>query len=121
MRKRNAETSLTRDVIAALNALPGFLAWRSQAGMVKSRGGGWVHLAPAGTADVVGLYGPHGVFFAVETKATHQDACKCETCSAQRAWGEAVVTRGGKYMRARSVHAVLRALTEVSPDRMALP
>ena len=113
MRKRNPETSLTRDVIDALNLLPGFLVWRSQAGAVKSRGGGWVHMAPAGTADVVGLYGPHGVFFGVETKNTHRDACKCETCVAQRAWGETVVARGGKYMRARSVHAVLRALTEV--------
>ena len=113
MIRRNAETSLTHDVIAVLNALPGFLAWRSQAGLAKGCGGGWVHLAPAGTADVVGLYGPHGVFFGVETKNTHRDACKCETCVAQRAWGETVVARGGKYVRARSVDAVLRAFTPV--------
>jgi len=118
--RRNAETSLTHDVIAVLNALPGFLAWRSQAGVVKSRGGGWVHLAPAGTADVVGLHGPHGVFFAVETKATHLDTCKCRTCAAQRKWCWAIEARGGKYVKARTVNAVLRAFGVPVADRIVM-
>lgn len=110
MRKRNAETDLTSSVIEALNLLPGVMAWRSPAGKVKSRGGGWVQLAPAGTADIVGLMDPHGVFLGVETKSNHRDACRCESCEKQRAWGEAVVARGGVYLKTRTLEAVIAAV-----------
>lgn len=62
-----------------LKMCPFIKAWREQSGMVKVRGA-WMHLAPNGTADFVGLL-RGGRFIGIEVK---RSARKGDTHIAQR-------------------------------------
>jgi hypothetical protein len=84
-------------------------AWRCNSGKVKVRGG-WMQLAPKGTADVLGYFRAGGRMFGVEGKCSHRDGCPCESCADQRAWGERLVKAGGVYVRARSLDDVVKGL-----------
>ena len=102
------ESDLTQPCLAALRAL-GCEVWRCQSGVVKVRGA-WMHLAPKGTADMIG-YMPGGRFLAAETKASHKDACACDSCEAQRVWGARLTAAGGLYVpRVRSVEQLVDAV-----------
>ena len=60
-----AETVLAAAIRDALNSLAGVLVWREQCGQVRVRRG-YMHLAPAGTPDIVGHV--NGRFLALEVK-----------------------------------------------------
>lgn len=59
-----------RDIIAFLNA-NGFYAWRNQSGQLKV-GRGWVHFAPKGVSDVIGLHKSSGRIVAIERKRPNE-------------------------------------------------
>jgi hypothetical protein len=61
------ETQLQRAILDALNLLPGVYAFR-----VNSGRRGKVHLAPAGTSDILAVVAPHGRFCGLEVKLTGQ-------------------------------------------------
>lgn len=68
MKKRTGkpETDLASQIRDAINGLTLAKVWRENAGAVPTRGG-YMHLAPAGTPDIVG-YLPGGRFVALEVK-----------------------------------------------------
>jgi hypothetical protein len=99
-----SETALTSAVLSALHKMPGVTAWRCNSG-VRGR----VRLAPAGTPDIIG-YLSSGRFLGIETKASHKDACACESCAAQRAWGSRAKANGVLYLRARTVAEAISGL-----------
>lgn len=81
-----SESELVRDVLDALKLFPRRLkAWRCQSGIVKVARG-WMHLAPAGTPDIIGYFRGSGRMFGIECKVSHKRACVCEPCEAQREW-----------------------------------
>jgi hypothetical protein len=102
-----SETALTAAVLNALERVPGVVAWRCNSGTVKVRGA-WMHLAPRGTADVIGFVVPNGRFFGIELKV---QGGKHPHTKEQQEWGEKVVKHGGIYILARSVGEALDALT----------
>lgn len=61
-----AETKLAADIRDAINSLTSAKVWREQSGQVRVRRG-YMHLAPAGTPDIVG-YLPGGRFIGIEVK-----------------------------------------------------
>ena len=82
-------------LLKAINATPGLRAWRQQAGSLKVRGGFMV-LAPAGAADIVGRAAPDGLHFEVETKGR-----KTEVEASQDPWALETRGAGAVYVRAR--------------------
>lgn len=62
----SAERDIKREILDALHAA-GIIAFRVQSGKVKVRGG-WMHLAPEGTPDIVAIVPPHGRFLGLEVK-----------------------------------------------------
>ncbi len=58
-------TEITNPLVSAINAIPGCWALRVNAGRVAVRGG-WMHLAPENTPDVIGYV--RGRFFSLECK-----------------------------------------------------
>lgn len=115
--KRRTETDLTREVLTALGLYPAVVvAWRSNSGAVKVRGG-YMTLAPKGTADVIGYFVGSARFFGVETKKSHPDSCSCPKCEGQRAWGAKLTSQGGLYVgRVRSVEDALLGLGLLQRD-----
>lgn len=104
-----SETSeVTRPLLDALRAL-GLWAVRMQSGRVKSKGGGWIHLSPAGTPDIIGCF-PDGRMFAVETKRSCRDGCPCPSCTAQRRVRVDLERSKVLYVFARSADGALQAL-----------
>lgn len=88
-REHPREADLTAQVIAALNHLPGVLVWQA-----KKRGQGKA-TQEGHVLDVIGYAAPHAVFLALETKRTHPDSCRCESCKGQRAWAARLGAAGG--------------------------
>ena len=108
----SGETGPIRETLDALAKL-GVWAMRVNSGKVKVRGG-WVQLAPDGTADIIGRYrdvvqvpcagtgplGPwrnRGTMFGVEFKIANARTKKSRA-EAQAAWGAALVRDGGVYV-----------------------
>lgn len=79
------ESELQREIMDALKHFSCLKAWRCNSGTVKVRGG-FMHLAPAGTPDVIGFFRESGRFFGIECKSSHKEKCNCVKCIAQRAW-----------------------------------
>jgi hypothetical protein len=102
-----SEAALTTAVLNALQQMPGVVAWRCNSGTAKVRGG-WMHLAPNGTADVIGFASPGGRFFGIELKV---QGGRHPHTKEQQDWGAKVQKHGGIYILARSVAEALDALT----------
>jgi hypothetical protein len=106
-----AETAVTREVIEAVNATGAAFVWRNQSGITKVRGG-FMHLAPEGSPDVVGwLRG--GRFLGIEVKVEGNRTQKARA-ERQREWRDRIVASGGVSGEVRSaadaVALVLRAI-----------
>lgn len=93
------QSEVTAPIIAALEEA-GIVAWRQQAGVVQVRRG-WMHLAPAGTPDIVGFL-PGGRFFGIEAKLAGNRTSR-DRGEKQAAWGARCVAQGGLYILARTV------------------
>lgn len=85
------EGKISKEIRDALKAL-GYLAVRVQSGVVKVRGG-YMHLAPEGTADVFVVLRPAGRLMGIEVKQPGEKATPV-----QLAWGADLVARGGLYV-----------------------
>ena len=104
------ESDVTRELVQALERLPGVKAWRCNSGKVRVRGG-FMTLAPPGTPDVIGFLSPKGRFFGIELKASHKDNCSCRECEGQRLWALAANAMGALYLKTRSVEEAVNWLT----------
>jgi hypothetical protein len=71
----------------------GIRVWRQQAGKIRDSHGHWVHCAPKGAADLVGISA--GIHLEIE--------CKVDApwTADQRRWGRLIESRGGIYVLAR--------------------
>jgi hypothetical protein len=112
-RGRNQETERYKAILALAAVVPGLSLVRVQSGRIQTRRGGWVHLAPAGTADFLGQLDGRALAIEAKNADTGQD-------EDQRRWATAWMARGGLYLIARDVgelHARLlemRARTEAA-------
>lgn len=91
-----SKTSETVLVTHALNMLrmfvPDGMFWRNNAGMIPTMTGGMVRLAPAGTADIVGIVGPLGIFVALEAKVPSR---RNNVSKLQKDWLKKIKDLGG--------------------------
>ena len=87
------EGVIQRHILRHVSQLvPQVKIWRANSGKVKVKGG-YMSLAPAGTADIVGLIKPHGQFLAIEVKVPGQNLSE-----AQEAWRKEIESMGGLYI-----------------------
>jgi hypothetical protein len=96
------ETAVVREILEYL-ARRGIMAWRCQSGIVRVKRG-WMHLAPKGTADIVGVL-PGGRFLAVEVKTDDGDLEP-----SQVEWWARIIAAGALYVLARGIEDVEEAL-----------
>jgi hypothetical protein len=107
------EADLYAPIIEAVRVSGLATIWRNQSGSVRARGG-YVHLGPAGSPDLVGwmLQGPRrGAFVGLEVKRPGEQATLIQT-----AWRQDIEKAGGVAGVVRSVDdalAVLRAAARV--------
>jgi hypothetical protein len=102
------EGDIKRDSLEALERVGAF-AFRVQSGMVKVRGG-WMHLSPPGTADILVIVPPLGRILGLEVKTA-----KGTEREAQLAWADGVRALGGAVRTVRSPQEAVRAYFEVLP------
>lgn len=108
-----SEREIQRAILIYLGQHPRVVAaWRNQSGMVKTYGGRWMHLAPAGTPDIVGIL-DGGRFLGVEVKdpATRGKG-KWADQEHQESWRVKANNAGALVVHATSVEDVRRALEE---------
>ncbi len=97
-----SETSELTGPLVKMLTQAGVTAIRMQSGKVRVRGG-WMMLAPAGTADI--LCFPRGKVVWLETKTL-----KGELRQAQEAFRDRVMQMGHKYFVIRSIDEGLEAI-----------
>jgi hypothetical protein len=103
--------SETSDLITPIMAIlkqRGILCFRMQSGRIKSRGGGWMSLSPAGTADIL-CFSPRGHVMWIETKALKGRTHK-EQRDAQETFRARVELYGHIYLLVRGIAEVEEAL-----------
>lgn len=97
-----AEGDIKRAMLEALEAVGAF-AFRAQSGMVKVRGG-YMHLAPPGTPDILVIVPPLGRLLGLEVKTA-----KGAEREAQLAWASGVRRLGGWVQTVRTPEEAVRA------------
>ncbi len=96
------EGGIQRAILDALLAA-GAMAFRAQAGKVKVRGG-WMHLCPPGTPDILVVVPPHGLLLGLEVKtATGEER------ESQLAWANKARRRGALVETVRSPQEAVAA------------
>jgi hypothetical protein len=119
------ETPILQDILLAIGALPVGRFWRNNAGKawagvpvrlkpgqvyraeqgdVLLKRGHPVKLGPTGSADILGLIGPHGKLFAFEVKTESRHSKQTEE---QARFAEMVKKYGGIYEVVRSKEEAL--------------
>ncbi|HEY4013762.1 MAG TPA: hypothetical protein VGM06_10510 [Polyangiaceae bacterium] len=101
-----AETYVVARIIAAINTAPHTFVWRNQSGSVRAPGG-YVHMAPAGSPDVVGW--TRGKFLGIEVKVEGNRTSK-ERAAKQAEWRERIRAAGGIAFEARSAQEAVDLL-----------
>jgi hypothetical protein len=87
-----SETTLVTNTINTLRWLiPDGMFWRNNSGMITTQKGAAVKLAPAGTADIVGILSP-GFFIALEAKVPTR---RSNVSDKQKRWMTTVQSLGG--------------------------
>lgn len=99
------ENALQRQILDALDALPGAEFIRVNSGKVKVRGA-WMHLAPVGTSDILGIV-RGGRFVALEVKLPKESPTP-----EQIAFGERIAKLGGFFAVVHSVDEAVNAVRE---------
>ena len=84
-----SEQRLTRAIIEAVNGTLRAHVWRHQSGRVRVRGG-WMHLAPSGSPDIVGYMRGTGRFLGIEVKLPGE-----LPTAIQVTWRDAIQKAGG--------------------------
>ena len=90
MTRNELTRAITGKILADMNA-KGWLLWRANSGKVGTKHGGWIHLAPAGTADIVGMTDT-GQFIGIEVKIDRDDKLNDD----QVKWHKMVKERDGR-------------------------
>jgi hypothetical protein len=107
-KEKRRQTVLERDLKRATAELldkTGMLYARVNSGGYRGRMKG----ARKGTPDFLGYF-DNGLGWVIETKCTHRDGCKCDSCDAQRAWQASARARNVKYILARTLDDVVVGL-----------
>ncbi len=97
-----SETDIQGAILEAFKRL-GVLAWRCNSGKVRVRGG-WMHLAPVGTPDILVVVPPRGRLLGLEVKTL-----KGREREAQTAWAVDARQRGASVATVRSVAEAVAA------------
>jgi len=104
----NAETSIMREILCAISALPGALFWRRNVGVFRQlKGANIVRVGLPGQADLAGIYRGHAIEVEVKTD-------RGGLSDEQRRWKIAVEKAGGIFVLARSPADVLKVLAALS-------
>jgi hypothetical protein len=103
-----SETAIRSAIVDALNATRLCRVWSAHAGIVKVRGG-WMHLSPEGTPDVVG-FSRSGIFIGIEIKVAGNKTTK-ERAAKQAAFREAIARAGGMTGVATSIGEAVAIVT----------
>jgi hypothetical protein len=98
-----SEQDLTRAIIEAINRTGRALVWRNHSGLVKVKRA-WMHLAPKGSPDIVGLT-IGGRFIGLEVKLPKE-----QPMEEQLVWGAAIEKSSGIWGIVRSVDEALNML-----------
>lgn len=98
-----SETTIMRDILVAVTALPGSLFYRQNSGVGKTWAGTILHAGIPGCPDITGVYQGRAVGIEVKTPIGRQSP---QQRKFQSAWERA----GGLYVIARSVPEALSAL-----------
>lgn len=94
------ETEFKRDLTKALNAAPGIYVWRNASGCIRS-GKAWLHLAPKGSGDLIGVVKPDGLLLSIECKVGKAKDNGTGTLDAQEAWAHRMADAGAVHVTAQ--------------------
>lgn len=83
----------------------GGLAWRNNSGTIRT-GKYFVHLAPKGSADVLGLL--RGIFLSIETKVEDKPSAD------QLQWMQSVIDSGGRAIIVHDISEVIELCQSIS-------
>jgi hypothetical protein len=100
-----SETDLRSTVVFSLNATGRCRVWSVHAGRVRVRGG-WMHLCPVGTSDVIGFEFDSARIIAIEIKVAGNKTDPARA-KAQLAFREEIARHGGITGVATSVAEAL--------------
>jgi hypothetical protein len=102
----NPESRLVTAILDALALqVKGGRFWRVNSGRVRSEGGRLIQLAPAGTADILGILAPSGRFVGLEVKVPGRKAT-----AVQEEWAKDVRGLGGFVATVTSIDEALGAV-----------
>lgn len=107
-----SEATIQRAILDAFEAM-GVLAFRINAGKVKTRGG-WYQGAPAGFPDVIVVVAPHGRLLGLEVKTA-----KGTEREKQVEMADALSRHGAAVRTVRSVEEAIRAYLEARDAQKA--
>jgi hypothetical protein len=111
----NAETSIMRQILVAISALPGALFYRRNVGVFRQlRGDGTVRAGLPGQADIGGMY--RGRAIEVEVKTVRGGLS-----DEQKRWKLAVEKAGGIFVLARTPADVLDTLAALDAQSVERP
>lgn len=110
-RAKELETPIVQRVLTALSELPDVWCVRNNTGeghlRRKRQPETYIHFGlGTGGADIVGVIGPYGLFFALEVKTDVGKQTKEQAC-----WETAIRRQGAAYAVVRSVDDALLAIT----------
>lgn len=108
--RRKTETALTREIMAALNRIPGVHVFRNNTGALEDRNGRLVYYGLGkGSPDLVGWISSQSVayptarFLGVEVKVPGREKAHPEVIENQDRWRDMINAAGGWYIRVSSV------------------
>ncbi len=101
------EATIMRDILVAVSAVPGVLAWRSNSGVGRTASGNLMRSNVPGCCDLTACVRGRFVGIEVKTPIGRQSA-------QQRRFQAAVELAGGIYVLARSVDDALAAVRAIA-------
>ena len=114
MNINDRESPILKGAIGMLSLL-GFNPFRVQSGVIQTKSGHWMHLAPEGTPDVCAVVPISGRRLMVETKRPKGG----KHTEAQRAFAEAEIANGGVCLLVSDLGRLQAALLRLKDDPYA--
>src|SRR5882672_4792967 len=124
---RKTETALTREIMVALNRLPGVRVFRNNTGALPDRTGrivyyglgtgspdlvGWKVMSLAKAVGGVAVWYDQAVFLGIEVKVPGKMKAHPEILENQDTWRDMIQNAGGLYFRVTSVGDAIAALVD---------
>lgn len=107
-----SEQNIVKAVLDAINRSGLAKVWRNQSGIVRTRGG-FMHLAPKGSPDIVGyMLDGSARFVGIEVKKPKKDGghTNAEQVDAQAKWRDELIKAGAVWMQVTSADEALAVL-----------